>query len=887
MKKTLLLLVSLVLIATSLLNAQQRTVTGKVTEAQTNEALPGVTVSVKGGGANQFTRTDNNGQYFIPAQTGAILVFQFIGMKSEERSVSATGNIDVALSSSNESLAEVVVTGALGIKEERRSMGSSVQTVSAADVAGTQRENFVNALQGRVAGLDIISTSGVPGASSSILLRGVSSLSGSNSPLMVIDGLPADNSTQSTSDFGAVEGSSRAFENRGVDFTNRSSDFNPEDIESITVLKGPEAAALYGIAAANGAIVITTKRGKAGESRISYSNSFRIDQVSKAPEVQRKYGLGRNGILATTEPMYFGPEYSDADTLYDNVSSFFQTALTQKHNLSFEGGAEKTTWRLSAAYVDQEGVVPNSDYSRLNLTASTRSEVKDWLGVDVSINYSSADNNQPFKGAGGPLIGLLIWPHNDDATVYLNPDGTRKKYFSETGAEVDNPFFSVNKNKIESITNRVYATTGLTLRPLKWLSYDLKVGFDIATTESQILRHPESNYGASYGGLLDEARRVQKNINVQGYFIAKKNFGKFNVNGMIGHSLTNNRGNALGVTTERFLDPYFVSINNSPMDGARYSKATLTDYRIVGLYGRAMFDYDRIVYLTLTGRNDWSSTLPVKNNSFFYPSASLAFNFMDLPAFENARNILNYGKLRATVAQVGRDARPYKIYPALQFKDVAFGGYGYDFSGPNLGLKPEMVTSWEVGTELSFFKDRLNLDFTYYKKRTKDQIVNGIRSSYGTGFILIDMNGGDTQNSGVEVMLGGKPFVTKDFTWRTSFNFARSRGVLLSLPRDLPETYSSDTWLYGNVRNGAMPGEPIMSMTGYFYMKNNAGDILINPSSGLPIRESNFVSNGANRWPKWTLGWSNDFTFKAFNLSFLFDSRYGGDVLNATQHYLT
>ena len=884
MKKILLLFVSF-LVLTNLVHAQQSKVAGRVTDATDNSPIPRVTVSVQGGGPS--VATSSNGQYMIDVPTGSVLIFQFVGMKRVERTITGSGQVNVVMESSSESLSDVIVTGALGIKEERRSMGSSVQTVSAADVAGTQRENFIDALQGRVAGLDIIATSGVPGASSSILLRGVSSLSGSNSPLMVIDGLPADNSTQETSDFGGNGVGGISFENRGVDFTNRSSDFNPEDIESITVLKGPEAAALYGIAAANGAIVITTKRGKAGESKIAYSNSFRIDNISKAPEVQRKWGLGRNGIQNTTAPMYFGPEYSDTDTLYDNVSSFFQTALTQKHNLSFEGGADNTSWRLSAAYVDQKGVVPNSEYSRLNLSAATRSQVKDWLGVDVSLNYSSSDNQQPFKGEGGPLIGLLIWPHDDDAKVFLNPDGTRKKYFSETGNEVDNPFFSVNKNKIGSDVNRLYATTGLTIKPVSWLSYDLKIGFDIATTQNQVLRHPESNSGVTRGGLLDEAKRVQKNLTIQGFFTAKKEFGKFNVNGMLGHSTQNNKGNALGVTSENFLDPYFISINNSAMEN-RYSKSTITDYRIIGLFGRAILDYDRIVYLTLTGRNDWSSTLPVQNNSFFYPSASLALNFTDLPAFKRLNSgVINYGKLRASVAQVGRDARPYKIYPALEFKDVAYGGYGYGFSGPNPDLLPEMVTSWEIGTEMAFLKDRINVDFAYYKKRTKDQIVNNIRSSYGTGFILIDMNGGDTQNSGVELMLSGRPIAKENFKWKTSFNFARSRGVLLSLPRSLPETYNSDTWLYGNVRNGAIPGQPIMSMSGRFYMKNDKGQILINPSDGLPIREANFVSNGTNRWPKWTLGWSNQFSYKEFNLSFLFDSRYGGDVLNATEHYLT
>lgn len=887
MKKILLLLVTFFALM-NVLYAQQSTVAGRVTDALDNTPLRGVTVSIKGV-SGKAVQTGNNGQYTIEAPTGSTLVFYFVGMKREERTVTATGQINVSLESSSESLSDVVVTGALGIKEERRSMGSSVQTVSAVEVAGTQRENFINALQGRVAGLDIISTSGVPGAGSSILLRGVSSLSGNNSPLIIIDGLPADNSTQGTDEFGGGGISGISLENRGVDFTNRSADFNPEDIESITVLKGPEAAALYGIAAANGAIVIETKRGKVGDARMNYSNSFRVDHLSNPPEVQTRWGLGRNGILNTGAVMYFGPEYREDEVLYDNISSFFKSSMTQKHNLAFEGGMDKTSWRLSSSYVDQDGVVPNTLYNRFNLTASTRSQVKDWLGVDIALNYMNTDNNQPFKGGGGPLLGLLIWPHNDDASVYLQPDGRRKKIFTEDGAELDNPFFSVNKNKSSSQTNRLYATTGLTIKPVKWLTYDLKVGFDVATTETQQLWHPESNSYRTRGGLLNELRKVQKNINIQGYFTAKKSLGKFNVSGMVGHSTVNNRSNSIGVTTDNFLDPNFVSVNNSSNSDSRYSRSTIVDYRIVGVYGRAVFDYDRIAYLTVTGRNDWSSTLPAHNSSFFYPSVSLALNYTDLPIFQGIKNVLNYGKLRASIAQVGKDARPYKVFSALEYQDVAQGGYGYGNYGPNPNIKPEMVTSWEVGTEMAFFKDRLTVDVAYYKKTTKDQIVNGIRSSYATGFILLDLNGGDTKNTGVELMLSGRPIVTPNFTWRTSFNFARSRAVLMSLPDQLPESYSSDTWLYGSIRNGATPGMPIMSMTGLFYLRNDAGDILIDPAGGLPLRRSgtDFVANGTDRWPNWTMGWSNSFTFKQFDLNFLFDTRYGGDVFNATEHYLT
>lgn len=885
MKKILLLLVALVFLSSSMLNAQQRSVTGRVVEAGTNQPLPGVTVSVKGGGQNQSTQTNNNGQFVISAPVGATLVFNFIGMTATERAVPASGNLDVTLESSTEALSEVVVTGAMGVMAKRKSFGSSVQSVSAENVAETQRENFVNALQGRVAGLDVISTSGVPGASSSIFLRGISSISGSNQPLIVIDGLPADNSTMHTNLLATSGSTATSFENRGVDFTNRISDFNPEDIASITVLKGPEAAALYGIEAANGAIVITTKRGKAGTATMSYNNSFRVDQVTNVPEVQRVYGLGSGGIAGTASVNYWGPKYEEGTKFYDNVDGFFETALTQKHNLSFEGGSEMATWRISGAYTDQKGVVPNSLYDRINLTGSNRSRINDWLSVDVALNYSLTNNEQPFKGAGGPLLGLLLWPQTDDAKVYLNPDGTRRKYF-DLAAEIDNPYFNVEKNGISSKTNRIYATSGITLTPLPWLSFDSKLGFDVSSGENQVLRHPESNYGYTRGGLLDVLINNTRNINLQSFFTVDKEIGKFNANLMVGHALSDRSGWAVATSGEKFMDPNFVSINNSPQ-ASRQSRTTQTDYRLVSAFGQLQMDWEEIVYLTITGRNDWSSTLPYDLNSFFYPSISTAINFTDIPALEGMKNVLSYGKLRASIAQVGRDARPYKIYPALEYKDVTTGGYGYGFTAPNPTLKPEMATSWEIGTELFFLDDRFGVEFSYYKKETKDQIVNDVRASYGTGFILTDMNGGHTRNQGVEVSLTLKPIVRPDFNWTSRINFARSRSELVSLPADLPESYNSDTWLYGNVRNGTRPGQPITSFTGFFYLRNDQGDILISPTSGLPLRASAFIGNGTNRWPKWTAGFSNELRYKNFSMNFLVDFRYGGDVLNATEHYLT
>ena len=879
-KKLLMLFLGMFLLAIQVM-AQQITVTGKVKSADDGLPIPGATVKIKGLPATTQTGTD--GVYSIKASAGQTIEFTYIGYLKTEKLVGSEHVIDVTLKVDAKQLSEVVVTGALGIKSTKREQGSAIQSVGGAEIAQTQRENFINSLQGRIAGVDVITTSGTPGASSQILIRGISSVSSNNQPLMVIDGVPLDNSSLNSNEFASRVGQ----ENRSADFTNRSADINPEDIENVTVLKGPEAAALYGIDAANGAILITTKRGKAGDGRINYSNSFRIDEVTKAPEVQRVYGVGRNGVPGTGYSIYYwGPKNDPGTQLYDNITNFFETSITQKHNLSFEGGSDKATYRISGTYNGQSGVVPNTSVDGLNLVASTSAVLNKWLKVDAAITYSNSDVKGVFKGAGGPLLNLLVWPAADDARNYLNPDGTRRTLRFDN--ESENPYFNVNKNWTRQKNSRVITALGLNFTLAKWLSLDTKMGYDTYANTNDMLRHPESAGGFSSGGIYDEAITNVKNLTLRATFMGnfKNVLPKFNIRFNVGMENRDDYRKTSAVSTEKFLDPNFVSVNNSAAS-SRFTRTSITQRRLMGAYGSFTMDYDRLLYLTLTGRNDWSSTLPVQNQSFFYPSATFSFMFTDLKMLSGIKNILSEGKFRASIAQVGRDASPYRVYPSLEYKEVVGGGYAYGNYGPNLNLVPEMATSYEFGTELSFFKDRLSLDFTYYRKQTDDQIVGGIRSSYGTGFILAQLNGGTTRNWGYEVMLSGKPIVKNNFSWNVIGNFALQRSLLVKLPNDLPETYNSDTWLYGNIRGASVPGLPITSLTGKYPLRNNKGDLLINPSNGLVILSDDFVPNGSDRWPDWTFGLTNKFSYKNFNLSFLLDFRKGGDVMNATQHYLT
>jgi len=861
---------------------------GRISDAATGAPLAGVQIRVEG--------------TTVGAQTGADGTYAIVGVPAGSQSVSTrrvgyapqriavtvpdagAATQDFALGRVATTLNEVVVT-ALGQTAQQRSLGVAQQTVQGADIAQAQRENFVNALQGRIAGVDVTSSSGIPGASSSITIRGISSISSSNQPLMIIDGLPMDNRTLNTGVLASDASSTSAFSNRGIDFTNRASDLNPEDIETITVLKGPEAAALYGIDAASGAIVITTKRGKAGGG-LQYSNSFRIESTRAKPELQRVYGPTTipGGTLSAFS--YFGSPYPAGTVFYDNIDGFFRKGTAQTHNLSFSGATSdgRINYRLASSADKNSGVVPSTDYSRVNLTGASQAQVTSWLNTDVSMAYTYNNNDQVYKGDIGPLIGLLLWPQNDNAKDYLTPAGVRRRLTTlAASTEVDNPYFNIAKNKVNAKNNRIIANVGLTITPFSWGNLKTNIGTDSYTNTNLVLRNPESAVGIPFNGMLEQADLISRNINTQTLLNLNPHAltRNLSISGLLGNAIADNRATTDALKGQDFLDPNFVSINNT---NQRTSKTTIEQRRLIGAFGQVAIDYKDYLYITATGRNDWTSTIPKGANSFFYPSISSSFIFSD--AFPGISRFMT-GKLRAAYAAVGKDARPYAYRPSLEYKTTSNGGYGYGFWGPNLALKPEFKKSVEFGTELGFLNDRLGLDATVYRSTTRDQIVNDIRGSYATGFILFNLNGAATRNTGVELTLRGTPVLRSGFSWDFLANFTRARGKVLSLPNALPESYVSDTWLYGNVRNGTQPGLSTMSLTGLFYLRNKNGDLLIDPTNGLPLRSSSFVDAGYDRQPNYTVGLTNTFKHNRLSLDLLLDFRRGGDVFNATEHYLT
>ncbi|TCJ19282.1 SusC/RagA family TonB-linked outer membrane protein [Flaviaesturariibacter flavus] len=860
--------------------AQQRRITGTVLSDEDGKPMQGVTVTNPQTKATVFT--DASGKYTIEVQAGQQLVFTSVGYGNRSVTVSADqSNVSLRLTRRGTELDQVVVT-ALGITRSKRSLGYAANDVKGSDLAQTQRDNFVNSLAGRVPGVTVSGTSGMPGSSTSIQLRGINSLSGSNQPLFVIDGLPVNNET-----FQANNMVSQT-ENRTVDFSNRISDLNPNDIESLTILKGPEAAALYGIGAANGAIVITTKKGKSGRASISYDFTYGIEKIDNLPEVPRVYQRGANGVTSSTTFGAFGPRYPEGTVFYDNMNNFFRTGTVQKHNISLDGGANGYTYRLSAGYSSREGVVPTTKYDRFNVSLTGTAQLFTKLRAETNLQFINTKNTKVSKGANSFYLSLLTYPADVEMANYLNPNGTRAK-FTTTASEIENPFFDVNKNKLDDRGNRVISNLSLIYDMFPWLSFTGRLGIDVSNNDYRVFYHPESARAVGTQGSLNVANQVNRVTTLTYFGEARKNFldNRFKTTLRVGSAVYDYDDRTFATYGERFLDPDFNSINNATYNSVR-GKQTYTPKRVVGVFGDLTMSYNDMFYMTVTGRNDWSSTLPVKNNSFFYPSASGSFVFTELMKNSKLTNVLTMGRIRASIAQVGKDARPFATTAALEPQQTTGGGYGAIFTAPNPELRPEKVTSREIGAELQFFKNRLSLDVAYYKSKSVDQIINDLRISYGTGYILKVINGGELENWGTEILLRGTPIQGKNFTWEASINYTKTDSRLTRLPEGVSEFYNSDTWLFNNVRNGARLGGPLTTLTALQeYMYNDAGQLLIDPTSGLPLKQSFAVWPVAgDRNPDFKMGVYNSFSYKRLNLNFLIDIKKGGDVFNATGAYM-
>ncbi len=884
MKAILLMcLIGLGIMLTQNSSAQTLTVKGQVVDASSNETIPGATVLIKG--TVKGTLTDSNGGYSIQTTTGQILMFVSVGYKSQEITVGTSSEINVRLEVSNIMLEETLVTAEFGMKRAARAIGAATQSVKGTEIAESGRENFVNSLQGRIAGVQISSSGGTPGSSSSVLIRGATSISGNNQPLYVIDGMPMSNSSfNPIGGLASKAGADPVVSDRQLDFTNRGNDLNPEDIESITVLKGAAAAALYGSDASNGAIIITTKKGKIGRGIVSYSNRFTFDKAYRYPEMQTKYDNGMFGNTNYYTSRRFGAEYAPGTQLYNNLENFFQTASGQKHSLTFEAGSEAMTFRAAASTFKQDGIVATSGYTRDNISVAGTAKLSKWMNIEASLIYSSSTTDKVSKGTGGVLQRAMIWPLTDDMRNYTDAAGDIRYPDKYVDIDILNPYFDLYKNKNSEETQRTISNMVVNIIPIKDMLIRAQVGYDISATTYLIIRHPQWSSTATGTGSYDQSRVNEFNPNINVISTYKKELGKFNASAMVGYHQTEQGSKTLSVHGEKFMVADFQSINNCDVSTLVNITRTLKR-RLQAVSGSFEFSYNNLAFLTLRGRNDWSSTLPVNNNSYFYPAADFGFILSDLPFIKSHSETFSYIKLRASVAQVGKDAPPLSIYPALEATSTSYGGYRYGFTGPNVNLRPEMNTTWEVGLDTRLFRNRLNVDMTYYNTFSEDQIITGFRMSYATGFVLNNMNVGSFKTSGVEMRFDGDIIKSRNWTVNAGLNLTKNWSNVISLPENVSEYYNAYTWNSGNIRNGIKVGYPITSLTGQDYQKNTNASVLIDPSSGLPL-VSGIWSYLADREPDFATSFTATVKFKGLALSALLDGKFGASVVNGTKRYM-
>lgn len=874
-RKLLLFMLGLFFVSAQLL-AQQKTITGKVISAKDKNPLPGVSVKLQG--TQIVTSSDSDGIFFINATTGQTLIFTYIGVKTKEVPITNQNRITVELEDNEQVLEEVAVT-AFGMKREVRSLGFATQNVKAQEISESNQPNLVNAIQGKVAGVQITNSGGSPGSSANIMIRGATSLSGNNQPLLVVDGIPIDNTTP------VAQGGLTASE---APATNRGFDINPEDIQDLTVLKGPAAAALYGIRAASGAIVITTKKGTGGNAKVNYANTFSLDRVNKLPTLQSQFKQGEQGEGAENTQLSWGSAFSD-ETIYNNLDKFFQTGFAQNHDLSVSGNNEKSSIYTSASLYNQNGIVKNNDYDRKSFRISGDTKVGEKLKIGATANYVKSDRTYFTQGSFNGAMGVYNWPVSDDMSNYLNADGSQRRLdLSESGN--DNPYWTLENKPITNKVDRIIASGNISYDPVKWLNLTYRAGTDFYRENFRSIIMPGTVIQNYTNGYITEA--ATNNQITTSTFLAtlKKDFNQdFHFSFTAGHNLETSYRETANINGTNFEDPSFASINNVKIENRRASKST-TRRRIIGVFGDLNLDWKNIAFLNFRGRNDWSSTLPTKNNSFFYPAISGSVVITDLLkelASYGDNAFISYAKVRAAWAQVGKDALPHKLYTTLgtYINDFTINPRGYilnvnDYYG-NPNQRPEFTNSYEYGAEVRFLQNRIGLDLTYYKTITDDQIL-GTRTPPSSGSFLTYLNGGSIKNEGIEAIINISAIQKPDFTWNADINFSKNKATVLELPGLLDRVELSDAWVYGDYAQGAaFLNGSVFGINGYTWKKNNQGQLLLD-NDGRPQRQSTLVQVG-DRNPDFLAGITNTFRYKDFSLSFMWDFRIGGDVFNATE----
>ena len=843
--------------------------------------------------------TNNNGVFSIAARPGKyVLKISFVGYQTVE--IPWNGQpMNVTLQDDTQTLGEVVVT-ALGIKREKKALGYAMQEVKGDALLEARETNLANALTGKVSGVQIIRSSNGPGGSSKIQLRGANSVTGLNQPLIVVDGVPMDNFT------GA---SNNDIDNPTLDMGNGLSDINAEDIESMSVLKGASAAALYGSRAGNGVILITTKKGTKREGLgITISGSVSAETTFMLPKRQKPFGQGENGVFDSTNGYSWGPEVTgqsytkwDGTTanmqIFDNVKNFFDTGVNLSESISFQQQYDKTSIYTSLNRMDDSSMIPGANLSRTNLTlrASSTFGKDDRWSIDAKVQYiNTLAENRPISGARGNNAFYTIFnmPTTIDIRDFSSPvkdEYGEMIWWSKGGI---NPYWSKDYNPNKDSRNRFLMNGSLKYKFTDWLDAEIKAGSDMYFTEGEEKLYagsPTNNKNSRYS--TSEKKFFENNFSflISGH--KDELFGKFGGNFSFGGNLMERKSTGLDNAMGKLTAPDLFSLANGDKKDLSITE-TYIHKKINSLYGTLGINYNGWAFLDATFRNDWSSALNKENRSFFYPSVSLSWVISDMinNRGKGMPEWFTYAKARVSFAQVGNDLDPYQLYNVYGIGSIyETGGTSASVSGSTLfneDVRSELISSWEAGAEVRFFNNRLGLDVAWYKSNAKRQLLNLPMNSL-SGFSSMKINAGNIQNSGVEIMLNATPVQTKEFTWDTQVNFSTNKNKIIELADGINE-YTLGT--YDNLKILAVAGGNYGEIWGTTYLRvtdENSpyyGKMLLN-DAGLPQGDSKIQKIG-DQQATCLVGWTNTFSYKNFTLSFLVDARIGGEIFSGSNRML-
>jgi len=889
--------------------SQTLKIQGKVTSA--DGPIPGATVMVKG--TNNGTATSVDGVFELSTDAKGTLVVSAIGYATQEVPINNQQNLTITIAPTSQQLGEVVVT-ALGISREKQSLGYATQEVTGDDVSRVKTGNVTNALSGKVAGVQVRRNTRI-GGSANVIIRGNNSLTGDNQALFVIDGVPVDNTNTTTS-------------NNSYDYGNAAADINPDDIESVNVLKGAAATALYGSRAANGAIIITTKKGanKTGIG-VTISSGVIVGYIDKStfPQFQQEYGAGYGRVNGPGGTNYFNSRDVNGDGVLDLVAPYdqyagwgapydpnlmvyqwnsvsplspnylkptpwvapengplelFQNPVTLNNNVSLAGTTDKATYRFSYTNFSQGGIVPNSDLKRNNFALNSSFKLTDKLTASGSANYSITDVRGRTEGGTGSGFSSIMtnirqyWQPNIDfkelGTIY---EQTGRNITQFPGGTIDNPFYLLDQNRQSDSRNRLIGNASLQYNLFDWLNVLGRVSMDTYT----YLQEERQNTLIRVPARYTNRNIFFKEINYDLMLNYNKDITeKFNVSGVFGTNIRrNNYRSIYNATNGGLIVEGLYAISNS-LGAPPAAQEVERNLGVDGVYGSVSLGYNNMLYVDVTGRSDRSSTLPAGNNTFFYPSVATSFVFSEL--LKN--DFFSFGKLRLNYAEVGNSAPALSLTDVLS-KPTPFGTtqlYSVNNTKNNPNLKPENTVSLEAGLETFFFGRRLGFNLSAYKTNTKDQIMPVVISP-ATGYTNRYVNAGEVQNKGLEISLTGSPVATSNFSWNATVNWSKNRSKIVSLYEGVSnlQLYATGTQ---NVTLNARVGQPYGVWYGSNFIYLN-GERVINQKTGAYEKTSTSDQIIGNMLPDWNGGINNAFTYKNFGLSFLIDMQKGGDIFSS------